>query len=72
VNISQAQAAEQLGVSVPTIRDISRRFGIEPKDVPSNGKAKGLDEKDMKVIRRALRLRKGERVRDRAEPAPAH
>ncbi len=63
--ISQAHAASELGVSVPTIRDLSKRFGIVAKVVPSNGNAKGLDERDMAVLRRALGLRKGEKLSER-------
>lgn len=52
--ITYTQAAEELGVKPQTIPDLVKSWGIRPKDMPLNGKAKGLDRDDMRTLRRAL------------------
>lgn len=48
------EAAVELETTVATIRGLVRAHEIEPKPVPRNGNAKGLDEADMAILRRAL------------------
>lgn len=59
------EAAARLGVYHYTVSDLVRHLGIEPKPVPRNGNAKGLDAADLKRIRRALGMSR------KAEPQPA-
>jgi hypothetical protein len=56
------EAAEGLGVSYAVVSGLAEAHGIVPKPVPRSPNAKGLDRADMAVLRRALGLRKGERV----------
>lgn len=65
--VTYSQAAQVLGVKPQTIPDLVEAWGLTPKDMPLNGKAKGLDRSDMRVLRRALN-RTG-RARQHAAPA---
>lgn len=65
-----SEAAVELGTTIAVVSGLVDAWGLTPKPVPRNGKAKGLDARDMAVLRRALGLRKGERVR-RAVAVPA-
>lgn len=69
--VTYGEAAEEFGASYETISNIARGHGLTPKPVPRNGNAKGLDRKDMAVIRKALGLRKGERLTEKPVPAAA-
>lgn len=57
-------AATEFGVSRKTIADLIHILGIEPKAM-TNGKAKGLDAKDRRMIGARLKRRDG------AQPAGA-
>lgn len=52
--ITLSEAAPILGVSRQTVSELARRLGIETKPMPLNGRAKGLDEADMRRLRKAL------------------
>jgi transposase len=54
VLLSQAEVARHLGVHVKTVRDIVRKRKIRTYPHPTNGKAKGVDEKGLKEIEAAL------------------
>ena len=51
--ISQKGVAELFGVYRNTIGDLVKKHKIQPKPM-SNGKAKGLDRRDIKRIARSL------------------
>ena len=51
---SLSEAAVELGTRPLVIGELVRSLGIQPKPVPRNGNAKGLDPSDMKRLRRAL------------------
>lgn len=51
------EAGAELGIGPAAISALVRYHGIAPKPVPRNGKAKGLDEADMHVLRRVLGVR---------------
>ncbi|WP_422928609.1 hypothetical protein [Singulisphaera sp. PoT] len=53
--MSFAESARALGIQKPTIADAVKLLGLTPKKM-SNGKAKGLDQKDRNTIRKALRI----------------
>ncbi len=63
------EAANELGTSYAVIAGLVEAHGLTPKPVPRSPAGKGLDRKDMAVIRKALCLKKGERVRERTAPA---
>jgi hypothetical protein len=48
------EAAAELGTTYAAIAAIVKAHGITPKPVPRNGNAKGLDRRDMRVLRKAL------------------
>ncbi len=50
------EASSLLGVSRQTVSELARRLGIQTKPVELNGRAKGLDEADMRRLRKALGL----------------
>lgn len=50
------EVAAELGVYRWTISDLVRVWGLTPKPIRANSKAKGLDQKDVRVIRRALNM----------------
>jgi hypothetical protein len=50
------EARQELGIQRETLTDLVRKLEIIPKDVPYNGNAKGLDQADMRRIRRALNM----------------
>lgn len=49
----QAEAAAELGVDVKTVREVSRKLGIEPIKIP-HGNAKGYTPAAMNRLKRAL------------------
>jgi hypothetical protein len=55
---TQIEAAEILGTDRWTIAGLVRAHGLVPKPIRLNGRAKGLDEADMDILRRALGRRK--------------
>lgn len=66
------EAAEELGTTYAVISGLVEAHRITPKPVPRSV-AKGLDGRDMATLRRALGLKRGEKVRKTASvPAPAH
>lgn len=52
--ITHGEAAVMFGVRPQTIGDLTRLHRLTAKPVPRNGNAKGLDEKDMRLLRRLL------------------
>jgi hypothetical protein len=48
-------AAAVLKTDVRTVRGLVELLGIVTKPVPRNGNARGLDARDMKAIREAIR-----------------
>lgn len=50
-----SDVALMLGVSRITISDLSGRYGITPKKM-TNGKAKGLDKADIRVLAKLLKV----------------
>jgi hypothetical protein len=48
------EASRELGVNVLVIATLAKAHELKAKPVPRNGKAKGLDEADMRVLRKAL------------------
>jgi hypothetical protein len=48
------EAATELSTTYAVVSGLVKSLGIEPKPVPYNGNAKGLDRKDMAQLRRAL------------------
>jgi hypothetical protein len=53
---SQAGAARALGIYRTTVADLARAWNIHPKPISTNGFAKGLDDSDLRVLRRALNM----------------
>jgi hypothetical protein len=53
---SYSSAARELGITRQAVADVARCMNITPKPCPMSGIAKGLDEADMRVLRRTLRL----------------
>lgn len=58
--ITLSEAAPILGVSRQTVSELARRLGIETKPMPLNGRAKGLDEADMRRLKKALGIPAGQ------------
>lgn len=50
------EVAAELGVYRWTISDVVRVWNLKPKPMPSNNRAKGLNARDIKVIRKALNM----------------
>lgn len=48
------EAASELETTYAVVSGLVKALGIEPKPVPFNGNAKGLDPGDMARLRRAL------------------
>lgn len=69
--VTYGEAVRELGTTYAVVAGLVQAHGITPKPVPyCNGK--GLDARDMAVLRKALGLRKGESLSQRRrEPAPA-
>lgn len=65
------EAATELDTTYAVIAGLVKALGIQPKPVPYNGNAKGLDRADMRRLRHALGRSKR---RGEAHPtsAPAH
>lgn len=51
-----AEAGRTLNVNRQVVSALVKAHGITPQAVPTNGSAKGLTERDMRVIRKALGL----------------
>lgn len=51
------EAGRELNIDRQVVAGLVKAHAITPKPVPRNGAAKGLDERDMRVIRKALGLR---------------
>jgi len=60
-------AGKILGVAPAVVSALVKTHGLQPKPVPRNGKAKGLDRADMRVLRKALGLH-ASRERMAAQP----
>jgi hypothetical protein len=56
--LTYAEAARVLRVDVPVIRALVKRCGVSPKPVPWNGRGKGLDLADLRLLQRAWRRTK--------------
>lgn len=65
------EAAAELGTTYAVISGLVKAHGLTPKPVPHNGNAKGLDRRDIAVLRRALGLRAGESLNSRQAVATA-
>ncbi len=63
------ELADELGVYYAVIAGLVRAHNLPIERVPRSGNAKGLSRKSVAVIRRALGLRRGERVGDKRETA---
>lgn len=48
------EAAVELETTIAVISGLVLALGLNPKPVPRNGNAKGLNDKDMNKLRRAL------------------
>lgn len=53
--VTLTEAAQELNTDPLTISGLVKLLRIEPKPVPRNGNAKGLDRADLRRIRRAIR-----------------
>ena len=53
--ITLTEAAQQIETDPVTLSGLVKLLQIQPKPVPRNGNAKGLDRSDMKRIRRAIK-----------------
>jgi len=54
--ITLTEAGELLDISRQTVSELARRLGIVTKPIRYNARARGLDESDMKRLRKALGL----------------
>lgn len=52
--ISIAEAARRLGVVRQTVSDLVRVHGLPTHKMPLNGKARGIDKRTMRKLRRLL------------------
>lgn len=56
------EVAAELGVRYEVISTLVEAHGLTPKRVPHSGAGKGLDPDDIRVIRKALNLKRGQKL----------